>query len=130
MPQTHSIFTRLPNEPETAEYLEYLPPETLDDAEDAYSAGYTEFRFSQFTDDKGFTFPLPGLKTTQRTSFIISTSSDLPFKPGDIIRFNGNDRQKYKISSISFDRQNERYRAAFLFQPQRDAYAVKIITLV
>ena len=91
--------------PENAEYLERLIPETMDDA--ITYEGAAVFKFRMHTTNDGYTYPIPGLKTNKKIIYKIEAIRDFPFKAGDIIRFEGNDRKKYTITSVEFYISNE-----------------------
>jgi len=116
--------------PETGEYLERLIPDTLD--ESITFAGSIEFKFRTHTDERGFVFPIPGLRTNKRTTYKIECKEELPFKSGDEIRFGKNDRRKYTITKIEFkvDKRNEE---EYIFKSQswpgfaEDSVKIKIL---
>ena len=52
--------------PETAEYIEKLIPENIDDPIEY--AGSIEFKFRHHTDSSGYTFPIPRSKNPEENS--------------------------------------------------------------
>lgn len=121
--------TRPTNQPETAEYIEKLIPELIDDA--ITYAGSIEFRFRQHTDVRGYTYPIPGIKADKQNSYFIETNYDLPLKAGDIIRFGRSDKMRYEIKSIAYTSDNDKnYRRAHLYPDDTKSTQFKIIELV
>jgi hypothetical protein len=116
--------------PEIAEYIEKLIPNSID--EPITSAGSIQYAFRAHTDNRGFAQPLPGLRTNKRIQYKIETKADLPFKAGDIVRFELNDSMRYTITNIEYGILNEN---EYIFVNQawpgfaKDAVKVKIITL-
>jgi len=120
--------TRAAKQPETAEYIERMIPRLLEDS--IQFAGSINFQFAQHTNEKGYTFPIPGLKTDQVTQYKIQSNADLPFKAGDIIRFSRDDRRRYTILSIATSTIEDRnYRRTFLYPNDEEKVTMKIITL-
>jgi hypothetical protein len=99
--------------PEKGEYIEKLIPNTIDEV--ISYAGSIEFRFRSYTDQRGFTYPIPGLRTNKRVQYKIEAKDDLPFKAGDIIRFGLNDQRRYIITSIEYGVSNE---SEYIFRSQ------------
>jgi hypothetical protein len=93
--------------PEKAEYIEKLIPENIEDII-TYS-GSIDFKFRLHTDETGYKFPIPGLRTDKKHIYKIETKSALPFKSGDIIRFEGNDKSRFIVTNIEYkiDKRNE-----------------------
>jgi hypothetical protein len=123
----YNIFTGFEEQLSIAEYLEYLVP-TSSEEPGTYADGYIEFRYSEFVNEKGYFYPITGLKTRQKT-LTIETTSDLPFKPEDKVRFNGDPKQIYKIESIVYQSEERKKRTNYLFK-NSDSRKRKVITLV
>ena len=120
--------TRAVKQPETAEYIEKLIPAHLEDP--VQFAGSINFQFAQHTNDKGFTFPIPGLKTDQVTEYKLQSNAALPFKAGDIIRFDRDDKRRYTIRSISIiPGSDKNYRRTFLYPGDEEKVTMKLITI-
>jgi len=120
--------TRAAKQPETAEYIERMIPRLLEDS--IQFSGSINFQFAQHTNERGYTFPIPGLKTDQTTQYKIQSNADLPFKAGDIIRFNRDDRRRYTILSIGISTlEDKNYRRTFLYPDDEEKVTMKIITL-
>lgn len=118
--------------PETAEYIEKLIPESVDTA--ITYAGSVQFKFRQHTDSTGFEFPIPGLRTQRKVLYKIETKTELPFKSGDIIRLELDDKKKYQIVNIEYkiDKRNEQeYQFANQDWPgiASEGTKIKIVTL-
>jgi hypothetical protein len=121
--------SRPTNQPETAEYIEKLIPESIDDPI-TYSASI-EFRFRQHKDVRGYVYSIPGVKTDKQTSYFIESNYNLPFKAGDIIRFGRSDNMRYEIKSISFTSdKTKNYRRAHLYPNDTKSTQYKVIELV
>lgn len=119
---------RSAKQPETAEYIEKLIPRKLEDS--IQYAGSINFRFALYTNEKGYTYPIPGVKTDQSTQYKIKSNSQLPFKAGDIIRFGVDDRRRYTIQSIGIlPDEDKNYRRTFLYPEDEENVTMKIITL-
>lgn len=115
-------------QPETAEYIQKMIPRNLDSA--ISYAGSVEFSFRLHTNEKGYQFPVPGIKTAQIISYKIESNSDLPFKPGDILRFDRDDRRRYTIDSIGESAsQDKNYRRAYLYPNDEEEVKFKVISL-
>jgi len=116
--------------PEKAEYIEKLIPDLITDPISFGTAIY--FAFRVHTDSKGYKDALPGIRTNKKISYKIETSAELPFKAGDIIRFNGSNFKKYTITSIDNDVAND---SEYIFRNQswpgfaEDDIKIKVITL-
>jgi hypothetical protein len=123
----YNIFTDFEEQLSIAEYLEYQVP-TNSEEPGTYSEGYIEFRYTEFVNEKGYVYPITGLKTRQKT-LTIETTSDLPFKPEDRVRFNQDPKQVYKIESIAYQSEERKKRTNYLFK-NSDSRKRKIITLV
>jgi len=120
--------TRPTKQPETAEYIEKLIPEKLED--DIEYAASIEFRFKQHTNEKGYKFPIPGIKTSQSLSFKIQSNTSLPVKAGDILRFGRSDFRRWTIQAISFtSEQDENYRRTYLYPGDTEETQFKVIEL-
>jgi hypothetical protein len=93
--------------PETAEYIEKIIPDTVDEV--ITYAGAIDFKFRQHKNVDGFRFPIPGLRTQKKYNYKIETKSELSFKSGDMIRFDSDDRKKYVVTNIEYqiDKRNE-----------------------
>lgn len=118
--------------PETGEYIEKLIPEKIDDQ--ITYAGSIEFKFRTHTDQRGFSYPIPGLRTNKRTQYRIETKGELPYKSGDIIRFGLSDLRRYTIISIDYvidGRNEEEYITKTSAWPGlvEDKAKIKLITL-
>lgn len=118
--------------PETGEYIEKLIPATID--ESITFAGSIEFKFRVHTDQRGFTYPIPGLRTNKKVQYRIESKGELPFKAGDIIRFGLSDQRRYTITGIDFivdTRNNEEYVMKSIAWPglAEDNVKIKLITL-
>lgn len=114
--------------PETAEYIEKLVPENRDDT--ITYAGSIEFRFAQHSNSKGFTYPIPGIRTEQRLEYKIRSNEKLPFKAGDIIRFGNTDRRRYTVIAINYDGDDaDTYRSTYLYPDDAEDTKYKILTL-
>jgi len=123
----YSIFNSYEDQLSVAEYLEYFIP-VSDGETSSYADGYIEFRYSEFVNEKGYFYPITGLKTRQKT-LTIETTSDLPFKPEDRVRFNGDPKQVYKIESVAYQTEDIKRRTSFLFK-NSESRKRKIIVLV
>jgi hypothetical protein len=123
----YSIFNSYEDQLSVAEYLEYFVPVSDGDTS-SYADGYIEFRYSEFVNEKGYFYPITGLKTRQKT-LTIETTSDLPFKPEDRVRFNGDPKQVYKIESVAYQTEDIKKRTSFLFK-NSESRKRKIIVLV
>lgn len=120
--------TRSAKQPEMAEYIEKLIPRLL--TEQIEYAGSINFQFAQHTNEKGYTFPIPGVKVDKFTQYKIQSNAPLPFKAGDIIRFDRDDKRNYTIASISVSTESDKnYRRTFLYPSDEDKVTMKIITL-
>jgi len=120
--------TRPTKQPETAEYIEKLIPEHLED--NVSYAGSIEFRFRQHTSEKGFVFAIPGVKTSQNISFKIESNTSLPVKAGDIIRFGRSDFRRWTVESIAYTSdKDENYRRSYLYPEDAEETQFKVITL-
>jgi len=120
--------TRSAKQPESAEYIERLIPRFLEDS--IQYAGSINFQFAQHTNEKGYTFPIPGVKTDQLTQYKIRSNASLPFKAGDIIRFGTDDKKRYTVLSIGIiTESNKNYRRTFLYPQDEDKVTMKLITL-
>lgn len=120
--------TRPTKQPETAEYIQKLIPEKLEDSIEY--AGSIEFRFRQHTSEKGYVFPIPGVKTAQSISFKIESNTSLPLVAGDIIRFGRSDYRRWTIQSISFTSdKDENYRRSYLYPNDTEETQFKVIEL-
>jgi len=93
--------------PETAEYIEKLIPDDIDTP--ITFAGSIQFKFRTQEDIRGMRYPIPGLRTNKRVSYVIETKSEMPFKAGDILRFGLSDFARYTIKDVSYgiDKRNE-----------------------
>jgi len=93
--------------PEKSEYMERLIADTID--EPNTMAGSIPFKFRQHVDENGYVFPIPGLRTQKKTYYKIETKAELPFKSGDVVRFNLNSKQQYTITGFEYriDKRNE-----------------------
>lgn len=121
--------TRPTKQPETAEYIEKLIPDYLEDS--VTWAGSIEFRFKQHTNEKGYKFPIPGIKTSQNLMFKIQSNTSLPVKAGDIIRFGRSDFRRWTIDNIAFTSdEDENYRRTYLYPNDTEETQFKVITLV
>ena len=118
---------RAAKQPETAEYIERMIPRTLE--ESIQFAGSINFNFAQHTNEKGYSFPIPGVKTDKFTQYKIQSNAQLPFKAGDIVRFNRDDKRRYTILSISTSTDDKNYRRTFLYPNDEENVTMKIITL-
>lgn len=120
--------TRTSKQPETAEYIEKMIPRTLD--ESIQYAGSIEFNFAQYVNERGFRYPVPGVKTRQIIQYQIRTNASLPFKAGDIIRFDRDDRRRYTITSVATSTSEDKnYRRSFLYPTDEEQVTWKAITL-
>lgn len=120
--------TRAAKQPEKAEYIERLIPRKLEDQ--IQYAGSINFQFAQHTNENGYSFPIPGIKTDKTTQYKIQTNASLPFKAGDIIRFGLDDRKRYTILSIATSTLDDKnYRRTFLYPNDDDKVTMKIISL-
>lgn len=120
--------TRTNKQPESAEYIERLIPKKLEDTIQ-YSGSIT-FQFALYTNERGYTFPIPGVKTDQLVQYQIKSSAQLPFKAGDIIRFGRDDRRRYTVKTIAIiPDSNKNYRRTFLYANDEENVTMKIITL-
>lgn len=120
--------TRAVKQPETAEYIERMIPKHLEDS--IQYAGSINFQFAQHTNEKGYTFPIPGVKTDQLTQYKIQSNAALPFKAGDIVRFGRDDRKRYTVLSIAIiTESNKNYRRTFLYPEDDEKVTMKLITL-
>ena len=120
--------TRASKQPETAEYIERLIPRKLE--EQIQYSGSINFNFAQHTNEKGYSYPIPGVKTDKFTQYKIQSSAQLPFKAGDIIRFGTDDRKRYTITSIATSTDSDKnYRRTFLYPNDEENVTMKIITL-
>ncbi len=120
--------TRTSKQPESAEYIERLIPRKLEDP--IQFAGSINFQFSQHTNEKGYSYPIPGVKTDKQIQYKIQSNAPLPFKAGDIIRFGGDDKRRYTISTVATSTQNDKnYRRTFLYPSDEDKVTMKILTL-
>ena len=119
--------TRASKQPETAEYIERMIPKHLEDS--IQYAGSINFQFAQYVNEKGYTFPIPGVKTDQLIQYKIKSNSSLPLKAGDIIRFNMDDKKRYTIKTIGTTVETKNYRRTFLYPSDDDKVTMKIITL-
>jgi len=118
--------------PETAEYIEKLIPDTIDGM--ITFSGSIEFKFRVHTDQRGYTYPIPGMRTNKRLQYLIETKGELPFKSGDIVRFGLADTRRYTITSIDYivdSRNEEEYVLKSLAWPgmAEDKVKIKLITL-
>jgi hypothetical protein len=91
--------------PELAEYFEKIVPEDVNLPTTLGPA--ISFRFRVYTDAKGFTYPIPGLRTNRNITYKIEVKDDLPFKAGDKVKFDKNDRNKFTIQNIEYSYENE-----------------------
>lgn len=115
-------------QPETAEYIERLIPKRLEDS--IRYSGSISFKFAQHTNESGYTFPIPGVKTDLKTQYKIQSNAQLPFKAGDIIRFNTDDKKRYTVTSIAVSTMSDKnYRRVFLYPNDEELVTMKIITL-
>lgn len=120
--------TRPTRQPETAEYIQKIIPSTLDQS--ITYAGSIEFNFAQHTNEKGYVFPIPGVKTNQQLTYKIQSNAPLPFSAGDIIRFDRDDKRRYTIDTVSTSAlEDNNYRRTFLYPTDEDDVKFKIITL-
>ena len=120
--------TRASKQPETAEYIERMIPKHLEDS--IQYAGSINFQFAQHTNERGYTFPIPGVKTDQLTQYKIRSNAALPLKAGDIIRFDRDDRKRYTVLSIGIiTESNANYRRTFLYPEDDEKVTMKLITL-
>lgn len=113
-------------QPELGEYIQKLIPRKLED--EVRWAGSIEFNFAQFINEKGYVFPIPGLKTNETITYKIKTNADLDFKAGDIIRFGRDDRRRWTIQSVDISTEDKNYRRSFLYPDDTEAVSFKIIT--
>lgn len=120
--------TRNVKQPETGEYIEKLIPRKLED-QIKYS-GSISFNFSQHTNEKGYVFPIPGVKTNQLIAYKIQSNASLPIKAGDIIRFDRDDRKRYTVTSVANKTEADKnYRRTFLYPDDEERITMKIISL-
>jgi hypothetical protein len=120
------------NFPEKAEYIEKMIPQNVENP--ITFAGSIEFNFRMQKDERGFDFPIPGIRTDRRIAYRIETKSELPFKAGDKIRFDLDDKRKFVITNIEYkiDKRNEEeYQFVSRDWPglAGDAIRIKVITL-
>lgn len=108
-----------------AQWLEYIPAETTED-EKTYATVGIDFNYSSFTDNKGITYPLPGMRSNGMAVTII-TSDGIEFKILDKIVLP--DGSTFKIKNITKIRQTSNNMAAFSFPGASDDYVRYIITL-
>jgi len=118
--------------PETGEYIERLIPAIIDDA--ITYAGSISFKFRVHTDERGYSYPIPGLRTNKRVMYKIETKGQLPYKAGDIIRFGVSDSRRYTIISVDYlvdSRNNEEYVMKSIAWPgfAEDDVKIKLITI-
>ena len=117
--------------PETGEYIEKI--NTRENRRSNYLC--REFNLNlEHTDQRGFSYPIPGLRTNKRTQYRIETKGELPYKSGDIIRFGLSDLRRYTIISIDYvidGRNEEEYITKTSAWPGlvEDKAKIKLITL-
>lgn len=120
--------TRAAKQPETGEYIQKMIPRHLEDS--IQYAGSINFQFAQHTNEKGYVFPIPGVKTDKLIEYKIKSNASLPMKAGDIIRFDRDDRKRYTVKTISTSTVDDKnYRRTFLYPNDTETVTMKIITL-
>lgn len=109
----------------TAEWYEYIPPVTTED-EPAYESFSETFYYTRHIDNKGIRYPIPGMRATNTgLEITISTTSDLPFKELDKVKFQGN--RLMTIKSIEEDVDTENEMATFNFPGAVEEYKTYVI---
>jgi len=106
------------------QWYQYTPAATLED-EGTLTDIPEDFRYKQFVDDQGIRYPIPGMRTSQGLSITIETTSDLPFKEMDKIKFP--DGSILRIKSVSDNRARSNSMASFQFPGSIDEYKSTVI---
>lgn len=85
-----------------------------------------EFRYKQYTDETGTTFPLPNLRSQSSTYVIETSDTSIVFKKNDKIKLLGSDKL-FKIIDISYNRKNANSKATLLLPGLYDVYNSSIV---